>query len=75
MFKEVEQPIINRMIELGYKANEFYVVIEDPWYPQVVFWEDYQGFWWDYNTNNLGERFCTCGAYEASECACGVWDD
>jgi hypothetical protein len=75
MFNEVEQSIINRMEQLGYKANEFYVVIEDPRYPQVVFWENYQGFFWDSERNKLGAQFCTCNAYEASECACGTWDD
>ena len=73
MFKEVEQSVIDRMVELGYKADEFYVVIEDHRYPQVVFWEGYQGFWWDSERNKLGAQFCTCGAYEADECSCGVW--
>jgi hypothetical protein len=75
MFKEVERSIINRMEQLGYKANEFYVVIDDPRYPSVVFWENYQGFWWDSEKNKLGAQFCTCGAYGADECACGAWDD
>lgn len=73
--ESIEKMITERMVELGYKADTFYVVVNDPRHPQVVFWDNYQGFWWDYENHKLGEKFCTCNAFEASECCCGVWDD
>ena len=71
---EVENTIIASMKENGYNPHDFYVVVNVPRYPQVVLWDNYQGYWWDWETMSLGQQFCTCNAYEASECCCGVWD-
>ena len=80
--KTVEKEVVEE-VRKQHTGLNFYVNIEDPRYPQVIFndnpeqpeWDNYKGYWWDLENNKLDANFCTCGAYEPDECSCGAWDD